>query len=114
MADTDTDYDYSRFTPLDNTLNQYDVFRSAYKNIRFALPTTQTIQINESDIANLAGLAFRFYGDTSLWRMILAYNGLQDPIQDMWAGQILNLPSKSAVIAYLNEQTHTKQETMVI
>lgn len=109
-----TDYDYTRFTPLDNTGESYDFLRSSYKNIRFALPTAQTITVTEPDIANLAGLAYRVYGDTSLWRMILAFNGLNDPIQDMWPGQVLNLPSKPAIIAYLNEQTHTKQQTFTI
>lgn len=109
-----TNFDYKRYTALDNTLTQYSVFSSAYKNIRFAVPATQTMQIGEYDIGNLPGIAFRIYGDESLWRMIMAYNGMQDPIQDMWAGQILRYPSKSAVIAYLNSQTPTKPSTVVI
>lgn len=111
---SDTDFDYSRYTPLDNTFDNYDIFRSAYKNIRFAIPFTDTVTINQTDIANLAGLSFRVYGKTSLWRLILAYNGLQDPIQDMWAGQILKLPSLGSIISYLNEQLHSKQETFII
>lgn len=109
-----SDYDYTRFTPIDNSGEQYDIFKSAYKNIRFALSTTQTLTVKESDIGNLAGIAFRIYGDVSMWRMILSFNGLIDPIQDMWAGQVLNLPSKAAVIAYLNEQLHSKQQTLTI
>lgn len=109
-----TDYDYTRFTKIDSSGESYDFLRSAYKNIRFALPTAQTLTVKEPDIGNLAGIAFRVYGDTSLWRMILAFNGLVDPIQDMWSGQVLNLPSKAAVIAYLNEQTQTQQETFTI
>lgn len=109
-----SDYDYSRFTPLDNTGEQYNVFASAYKNIRFALSTTQTLTVKDSDVGNLAGIAFRIYGDVSMWRMILAFNGLNDPLQDMWPGQVLNLPSKAAVIAYLNEQIHSQQQTLTI
>lgn len=110
----DTDFDYSRYTPLDNTFDNYDIFLSAFKNIRFALPTTQSLTVNDSDLANLPGLSFRIYGKTSLWRMILAYNGLQDPIQDMWAGMTLNYPSLSDVIAYLNSQLHNQQQTFTI
>jgi hypothetical protein len=109
-----TDFNYNRFTALDNTLTQYSVFSSAYKNIRFAVPATQTLQISEPDVGNLPGLAFRIYGDVSLWRMIMAYNGMQDPLQDMWPGQILKLPSKAAVIAYLSSQTPSKPQTVVI
>lgn len=109
-----SDFDYTRFTPRDNTPDGWNLFRSAYKNIRFAIPIAQTLTVKESDIGNLAGIAFRTYGDVSLWRMILAYNGLQDPIQDMYPGQILNLPSKSSVISYLNAQLHSQQTTFLI
>lgn len=110
----DTDFDYSRYTPLDNTFDNYDVFKSAFKNIRFALPFTGTLVISEADIANLAGLSFRIYGKTSLWRLLLAYNGMQDPIQDMWPGQVLRYPSLAAIITYVNEQLHNKQESFII
>lgn len=110
----DTDFDYSRYTPLDNTFDNYDIFKSAYKNIRFALPATQQVTISEPDIANLAGLSYRLYGKTSLWRLLLAYNGLQDAVQDMWPGQILKAPSLGAIIAYLNSQLHNQQQTFVI
>lgn len=109
-----SDYDYTRFTPLDNTGTAYNFLRSAYKNIRFAMPAVQSITITDADIGNLAGLAYRYYSDVSLWRMILAFNGLQDPIQDMWPGQVLKLPSKSDVIQYLNAQLQTQQNTFTI
>lgn len=109
-----SDYDYSRFTPIDSSGLSYDQFRSAYKNIRFAVPTSQTITVTESDIGNLAGIAFRVYGDVSMWRLILAYNGMQDPIQDMWPGQILRFPSKADVITYLNAQIYSQQQAFTI
>lgn len=109
-----TDYNYNRFTPLDNTGDAYNVFRSAYKNIRFAMPTVGTEVITEPDMANFAGLAFRIYGDESLWRALLAFNGCQDPIQDLWPGMVLKYPSKSALIAYLNAQTQAQRTTITI
>jgi hypothetical protein len=109
-----SDYDYSRFTPLDNTGTAYNFVKSAYKNIRFALPAVQTLVISDPDVGNLAGIAFRFYGDVSLWRMLLAYNGMQDPIQDMYPGQVLKLPAKAAVIQYLNSQLQSQQKTLTI
>jgi hypothetical protein len=109
-----TDYDYNRFTPLDNTGRQYDIFKSAFKNIRFAIPAVQSIVVTEPDIGNLAGLAFRYYSDVSMWRVILAFNGLQDPIQDMWPGQVLKLPAKTDVIQYLNAQLQTQSPAFTI
>jgi len=114
MMPVSSDYDYSRFTPLDNTGKAYDVFRSAYKNIRFALPAVQSIVVTDPDIGNLVGIAFRVYGDVSLWRMIMAYNGMQDPIQDMYPGQVLKFPAKSSVIQYLNSQLQSQQPTITI
>lgn len=105
-------YDYSSYTPIDNTGSAYSVFKSAYKNIRFALSTAQTYPVDESDMANLAGIAFRLYGDVSLWRMLLAFNGLQDQVQEVYPGLVLNCPNKSDVIAYLSSQ-HNNQSTTV-
>lgn len=99
-----TDYDYSQHTPLDNTRLSYDVFRSGFKNIRFALSATQTYTVTQADEANLAGIAFKIYSDTSFWFLLLAVNSIQDPIQEVVAGLILNVPSKSDIIAYLSAQ----------
>jgi hypothetical protein len=107
-------FDYSNYSPLDNTLKRRSPFASAYKNLRYAMPVNDTLIVTESDIGNLAGIAFRIYQDTSLWRLILAYNGMQDPIQDMWPGQVLEFPSKSNVIQYLNSQLYSQNKTITI
>lgn len=41
-------------------------------------------------------LAFRFFGDASLWRVLAAFNGLNDPAR-MPAGTVLRVPSLGAV-----------------
>lgn len=109
-----TDYDYSKQTPLDNTGNDYSIFRSNYKNIRFALAPNGTYVINESDMANLPGIAFRYYGDVSMWRVLLAYNGLQDQIQEVYPGLILNIPSKTDVVKYLSAQQASQNPSFTI
>lgn len=107
-------FDYANYTPLDNTLKRRNIFASSYKNIRYAMPVNQTVVVTEADIGNLAGIAFRIYQDVSLWRFIMAYNGLQNPIQDMWPGQVLELPSKSNIIQYMNSQLYSKNKTITI
>lgn len=107
-----TDYDYSNNTPIAQGV--YSVFKSGYKNIRFALTTTQTYTIKQADMANLVGLAYTLYGDVSLWYALLAFNGLQDPIQEIYPGLILNIPSKSDVIAYLSKQKNEQVTSFVI
>jgi len=108
------DYNYTRYTPVDNTGASYSVAKSAYKNIRFALPVSRQITIDAKYMANLPGLAYDLYGDTSLWEMILAYNGLQDALNDICVGMVLNVPLKSDVIAYLSQQQNNQTQTMTI
>lgn len=108
------DYNYTRYTPIDNTGNSYSASKSAFKNIRFALPIAQQITIGSKYMANLPGLAYDLYGDTSLWRMLLAYNGLQDAINDVCVGMVLNAPQKSDVIAYLSQQQNNSTPTFTI
>lgn len=108
------DYNYTRYTPVDNTGTTYSASKSAYKNIRFALPLSRQILVDSKYMANLPGLAYDLYGDTSLWRMILAYNGLQDAVNDICVGMTLNVPLKSDVIAYLSQQQNNATPTFTI
>lgn len=109
-----TDYDFSTNTPIDNTRTNYSVFQSGYKNIRFAIPYTRTMVVDESDMANLVGIAFRLYGDVSLWRALLAYNGIQCAIQEVYPGLVLKCPNKSDIIAYLSAQKGNQSPTIII
>lgn len=98
-----SDYDWSRFTPLDNTGN-YSIFKSAYKNMRFQLPVAQKYIINQGDMANLPGIAFKLFGDVCYWRILLEYNAVTDSIDDVYPGLVLNIPRKADVIALLSRQ----------
>lgn len=106
--------DYSRFTPVDNTGTSYSPFKSAYKNIRFALRTAAVHVVTAADTANLVGIAFRTYGDVSFWRLILAYNGIHNAVQDIQPGVVLKLPNKADAIAYMNAQRADKQTSILI
>lgn len=98
--------DWSLQTPLDNTYASYNVFKSAYKNIRFSVATVSTYTVKEHDIANLPGIAYNVYNDTSYWHIILRFNGINDALQDVYAGLVLNMPDKAQVIAYISSQTN--------
>jgi hypothetical protein len=109
-----TDFDYHNYTPVDNTGTAYTVFQSAYKNIRFALPVSGTYTITQSDMANLVGIAYKLYGDVSLWYMLMAFNGIQDQVQEVFPGTILNIPSKTDVNAYISSQQANQSVTFNI
>jgi len=108
------DYDWSAYTPLDSTGTNYDIFSSAYKNVRFNVQVQTQYTIKTKDIANFPGLAYTLYGDTSLWRALLAYNGLSDPISDLAIGMVINIPAKASLSAYLSQQSTNKQVTINI
>lgn len=103
---TPTDMNYGRYTPLDNTGTRRNFFRSAYKNIRFNVAATTTITLTEHHIANPAGLSEELYKDNGdMWRVILHFNGIKNPVQDLYPGRVLRIPSPSAVQAYFSKQS---------
>ena len=69
--------------------------------MRFNIPTEKSITLTAADESNLPGLAFKYLGDTSLWWVLLEYNGLYDPISDVIAGNTLKIPSRRDLISYL-------------
>lgn len=97
-------YDFSINTPVDNTYSNYNIFKSGIKNIKFIVAFSTTYTISEADMANLPGIAYNLYDDVSAWAIILRFNGLNDAIQDVYAGLVLNIPDKSSVIAYISQQ----------
>jgi len=103
----DTDYNWINYTVTDNTGTNWDIFSSAYKNLRFNVQTNMQIQLTAADATNLPGLAYRYYGDTSLWRVLLAFNGWTDPISQVAPGVIMNIPTKAAILKYLAAQKAT-------
>jgi hypothetical protein len=112
--DVSTDFNWSSYTPLDNTGNNYDLFKSAYKNIRFAIQPQTQYQLTATDLASLPGLAYKFFGDVSLWRVLLAYNGVSDPLSEIAVGVVFNIPARADVISYLSQQTTNTAQTLTI
>jgi hypothetical protein len=107
------DFNYSAYTPYDNT-GYYDIFRSGYKNIRFASQPNQQLQLDNSMAYNLPGLAFSLYGDSSLWYALMAYNGLNDPLTDIYPSLVILIPAKSDLINYISQTNNPQQQTITI
>lgn len=80
---------------------RFDPFSAVFRNMRFTLPIEKIITVDSSMSANLPGLAHRHLGETSLWWVLLYFNGLQDPVQDVVAGLQLRIPSRRSVVAML-------------
>lgn len=93
---------WSLCTPYTQTYG-YDSFHSLYKNLRYQIKNYTTYKVTSGDVANLPGISFNVYGTVSLWRVILEFNGLSDPINDVQVGMILNIPNKSEVASLLSQ-----------
>ena len=108
---------YAQATPtsldMDNTY-QLDILKSKYANIRYGVSIDRRITIDAKYEANLPGLAYDVYGDVNMWRIILAVNGLSDPLNDVVVGTVLALPNKASVDAYLAAGNAKLTKSMVI
>jgi hypothetical protein len=107
-------YQYSAYTPLTSDGGSWAIWRSAYKNIRFSLSLAQVITLTDGQAANLPGLSYTYYGSVDYWRVLLHYNGLSDPIQDVYAGMQFNIPTQASVVAWLTRQQSNTVTTRTI
>jgi hypothetical protein len=95
--------DWSQCTPIysNQTKYYYDPFRSTYKNIRFLLNKTSTYTVTKHTMGRIATISYNVYGTTTLWRVLLEYNQIHDPITELYPGVVLDIPDKAQAISYL-------------
>lgn len=108
------DYTWSKYTPIDNTGDARSLWKSAYKNLRFSVPLQEIITLTEGQSANLPGLSYEKYGTVDFWRVLLHYNGLVDPIQDVYTGMSFRIPTQAGVIAWLSAQQNNQVVSKII
>ena len=107
-------YDWGNYTPIDNTGDAYNAFKSAYVNIRFGPAVNNQYVVKQHDMCNLPGICYNLYADSSFWRGLISFNGIVDPMQEIYPGLVLNVPSKSDVIAYLSQNKQASNPTLFI
>lgn len=111
-------YTWSQNTPIDSTGKARSPYGSLFKNIRYALSYSRSITITLAEMANLPGIAYREYGSEDAFYLILAYNGLTDPLTDIYPGIQLRLFTKTSLDAYISAQktpaSSTRQRTLRI
>lgn len=93
---------WSMCTPYYKEYSDYDSFHSLYRNLRYRVKSSSTYKVTAQDMANLPGISYAVYGTVDLWRVILEYNGLSDPLNDVYVGMTLNIPNKSEVASLLS------------
>lgn len=97
-------YSWSENTPLDSTGVSRSPFASLYNNVRYNLQFFRRLTLTQSDLARLPTIAYRYYNEENAFHILMAYNGLTDPITDLYPGATLNLFTKQSLDAYLASQ----------
>jgi hypothetical protein len=85
-------------TLASGAFNIWDVTPS---NMRFNVPSATTVIVDSSLEANLPMMAQTYLGDQHLWWVILYYNGITDPLSDVYTLKVLNIPDRQTLISYL-------------
>lgn len=104
-----TQYDYSQCTPIVSSGSHYyyNPFKSSYLNIRYNLSAGKSYTITIGDVGRLPNIAYRFYGNANLWRILCQVNQISDPINDIYPGRVINIPSLAEITNLINTNNNT-------
>lgn len=111
---TTQNYSYTQYTPRTSDGGSLSIWRSAYKNVRFNLKLQTVRTLTETDASDLPGLSYRLYGTVDYFRILLHYNGLSDPIQDVYPGMQFRVPTQASIVAWLTRQQNNTTVTRII
>lgn len=106
-------FDSVNYMLLTSDRQDNNLFSARFKNMRFNVPSSKTIRLTAADEHNLPGLAHVHLGDKDLWWALLEYNALYDAIEDVRAGLVLKIPSRTALISYL-ESSPDRPTSLII
>lgn len=93
---------------------EFNVYDAKFKNVRFTVSVGKIITVDAGTEANLPLIAEREIGDKYLWWVLLDYNGLLDPIQDITPGVKLKIPDRAGLLAFLQRDTTSYTSNIVI
>lgn len=81
--------------------NDIDIFDAAFKDMHLHVAASSTVVIDSTWEANLPGLAAEKLGDRFLWWALLMYNGIVDPVKEVFPGVVLRIPDPGQLKSYL-------------
>lgn len=82
-----------------------DWLSAAYVNLYDNVAQYSQYQVTEMEVGQPDLIAYNVYGQEQYDWIIMDFNGLVDPYNDMYVGQILRIPDLQQTLAYLNQQT---------
>lgn len=94
----------SAYMTLGTDGKSLDYLSAKYLNIKFIVPAKLSYTVTQSSQNNAPGIAFDFYGSADYWWVILLFNGILDPVEDLTPGRVLQLPTLADINAFLSLQ----------
>jgi hypothetical protein len=69
-----------------------DWLNARYVDLHEKVLETMFHTVSETDIGQPDLIAYTYYGDSNWWWLICSYNGIVNPMVDMYLGQKLRIP----------------------
>lgn len=70
-----------------------DWLNARYVDLHEKVLETLFHTVSDTDIGQPDLIAYTYYGDSNWWWLVCSYNGIVNPIVDMYLGQKLRIPS---------------------
>ena len=85
-----TDF-YNKVT--NSGITEYDWLNNNISKFVTVYPVSY-YRVGEADIMRPDLISWRVYGTEAYWWLILSYNKVQDPLNELTVGQLLKIPNK--------------------
>lgn len=96
-----TQYDINQFMAITDDGGSLNFWDADFRNLNLIISATETVLVDAEWSYNLPGLAAKKLGSRHLWWVLMVYNGLSDPINDVVPGVTLAIPDRHRLLAFL-------------
>jgi hypothetical protein len=103
----------SSYLKLSARKNSLDYLTAKYLNIRFSIAPERNFLVTAANVANTFGIAYQVYGNKNYWWVVAMYNGIINPIEDLKPGDVLQLPSLTAINAFLTRNLEENSKVTI-
>lgn len=83
----------------------HDHLNAGYHSIRDDITDFIWFTITDVEQGMADFLAYKFYEDETLWWVICLFNGIIDPLADLYTGRRIRIPSQSSIELYLSRKS---------
>lgn len=87
-----------------------DWHKAAYVDLHERTLDVSLYIVSDSDLGQPDRIAWRVYGDSNWWWLICSYNGIINPMTDMYLGQRLRIPALHQAQLSLQALTDVRRE----